>query len=1400
MGRLRTLTVLLTLSAWGAPTDGASPDDGTAPPAASTTRPDPPASPSKYVEAGVFLFEQKQDYNLAAQYFKAAQDYRDQLTPAEQAKVDAYIARLPQAQPAAAPVLDPGPAPVVQPVDPAVTTADTTAADPAASAPAVEPIVRAQPAKGDKQAARWLLQQAREMLSQGRFDEAEQKVSEARSMQVRWGLFDDTPDRVTAAIAKARPAATATAGTDPRNHDRPEAKNRLREARAALSAGQLDQAEAIALEVSSWGLRYGMFEDNPEKVVEAVRVVRRRDAVRQSGVEGAVQDLYAVAVQEARQALTAGQLDVAEQKARKALDMNVAPPLNADRAEAVLNDIAATRAGQAAPAQALATVAPAPVDATVQPVQAEALPAGEPTTLALEPAGTEAPAPVADGLEVMPVPAAEATTELPPADVPQAVPTTEMPAAEPAVVAEAPVGEPAAVDTGAPVSPGEGLLIQARALLTSGNYSAARQVAEQAKAGGFGVETQADELLNQIALSAQGSSVKLYEAALDALRKGDHDRARALLTEVAASDNPDDGLAQKVQDLLARLPGEQAGKATLEAVDDVETVKAQKLNVEVGTKVAEARRMLETDPEKAIGLLEETLKAVKASDVNATAQRTMVRRVEVAIELAKKEKSSFDEKMKDVKYRAEIEQKRLRILEADKAKKAQLTELMTKATEAEAQGDYAKAEQFARMAAEVDPNNVAAVALSTKARWQRRYERDVEIRTDMDESTVQAFQAVDAAGIVPTDVQERSISYPKSFADLTRSRRELASRLGPKKDQKVLATESKLRESITINMEAEQSLQGTVDFLQNYTGLNIVLDPSALAEEGLTPNTPISQLKVKDVSIKQALDLILKPLNLTYVIRENVVLITSPQASRSQTFPVAYPVADLIISPHRRGHNANGIPGSNGAPGAPGQSLDGSLNQVPFPGENQAGLGLAPAQAPTGTGSGQLTTQGSIPQVSDSDFEPLVQLIKASVAPGTWQDGPESAYNMGGFGLGGGAGGGADGGLGTGTEQAIGSITPFFLNISLIVRHTSEVHDEIVDLLRQLRRLQDLQISVEVRFITVSDSFFEEIGVDFDFAIQSDVVGKKSSFAIPNPAAVPTAPGGTGTAAVAPYLINPARDHAYGARQPLVVGTNAPTNDVNSPQFNPNLMIPFVQDSISAITPFNALTSNTGATFGLAFLSDLEVYFFMRAVQGDTRSNLVQAPKVTTFNGAPASVFSTTQQNYVQALTPVVGAGAVAFQPSIGSFADGVQLLVTPVVSADRRYVRMTMAPIFQTLQGFDTFTIPAAVGGGGLGGGATSINGQVQLPRFTLNQVNTTVTVPDGGTVLLGGVKRLREERREFGVPILSKTPLINRLFRNIGIGRTTDSLMLMVTPRIIILEEEEERLGIPPVQQETF
>src|ERR1700728_4782393 len=59
--------------------------------------------------------------------------------------------------------------------------------------------------------------------------------------------------------------------------------------------------------------------------------------------------------------------------------------------------------------------------------------------------------------------------------------------------------------------------------------------------------------------------------------------------------------------------------------------------------------------------------------------------------------------------------------------------------------------------------------------------------------------------------------------------------------------------------------------------------------------------------------------------------------------------------------------------------------------------------------------------------------------------------------------------------------------LSLVIRQTQKVHDEIKDLLQQLRRLQDLQVTVECRFITVDDDFFESVGVDFNFNVQDNV-------------------------------------------------------------------------------------------------------------------------------------------------------------------------------------------------------------------------------------------------------------------------------------------------------------------------
>ena len=109
----------------------------------------------------------------------------------------------------------------------------------------------------------------------------------------------------------------------------------------------------------------------------------------------------------------------------------------------------------------------------------------------------------------------------------------------------------------------------------------------------------------------------------------------------------------------------------------------------------------------------------------------MVRRLEVAIEIAKKDKVEFERKMADKQLRAEIELKRLRILEADKAKKAKMKDLMDKAMTAYAEGKYIECEALAKRAMEVDPNELAASMLVFKAKAERRFKtRPAESRCE----------------------------------------------------------------------------------------------------------------------------------------------------------------------------------------------------------------------------------------------------------------------------------------------------------------------------------------------------------------------------------------------------------------------------------------------------------------------------------------------------------------------------------------------------------------------------------------------------------------------------------------------------------------------------------------------
>jgi general secretion pathway protein D len=842
-----------------------------------------------------------------------------------------------------------------------------------------------------------------------------------------------------------------------------------------------------------------------------------------------------------------------------------------------------------------------------------------------------------------------------------------------------------------------------------------------------------------------------------------------------------------------------------------------RFSAEAAARQLEAKRRAERNPAEALELLDILSADLGRQEMPDDAREKIARRIERTKREIEEATGKRRGELALDKRNAEIERDVERRQAAGAAREERLAMLIEEYNDLVDARRFAEAETVAKRAAKLAPDNPVVRQLLAQSRVIRRIETQRSIEGEKQAAFLDAAEDSEKS----SGAFVGPIEYPttKDWADLTKNRSRLRAEGRSRSSPAEAVILKKLSTPVTLSHDKPAPLSVVLDDLAKQAGIPIHLDAAGLEKTGVRSDTPVTLTIDQPISLKSALKLVLEPLALDTIVRDEVLKVTAPELVKGDYFSVTYQVADLVIAVPNFSSDGLGITGAlrdgysrlSGSPTVsvqPGGPQIG-VNGISANGGDASVNPQALAQLRGGLGGGG-PVAGSTPSIpfgpptvggGQADFASLIELIQNTVAPQTWN-----------------------------TVGGQGAIQEFRTNLSIVVSQTQEVHEEIADLLEQLRRLQDLQVTIEVRFISLADTFFERIGVDFDFNIQTNTGEPLNMTAIPT----------QGNGSTSPYSLGivpqpGSRSQTIGldnsgnpgvALAPTPGGFIADPNNPNSllPQRN-FFSIPFRQNSYGSATvpqlPGLPDPATSAANFGFAILSDIEAYFLIQAAQGNTRSNIMQAPKVTLFNGQNAFVSDTRQRPFVTSVVPVVGDFAAAQQPVITVLSEGTAVNVQAVVSSDRRFVRLTLVPFFSSIGKVQEFQFEgtrsskskssdeksgvdgqADVEGAGLGAGLTTglrserqqevlSNGTtIQLPEFLFTTVTTTVSVPDGGTVLLGGIKRQREGRNEFGVPILSKVPYINRLFKNVGLGRTTDSLMLMVTPRIIIQEEEEQRL----------
>jgi type II secretion system protein D len=178
----------------------------------------------------------------------------------------------------------------------------------------------------------------------------------------------------------------------------------------------------------------------------------------------------------------------------------------------------------------------------------------------------------------------------------------------------------------------------------------------------------------------------------------------------------------------------------------------------------------------------------------------------------------------------------------------------------------------------------------------------------------------------------------------------------------------------------------------------------------------------------------------------------------------------------------------------------------------------------------------------------------------------------------------------------------------------------------------------------------------------------------------------------------------------------------------------------------------------------------IRALQSQGRLQVLSNPSIMAANNSPARI-QVGETIQVPTSTSITSAGSV--YSTVENEEIGVILSVTPSINPDG-FVRMTINPEISNLSNR-----------------TTQISEDFSSPIITRRTADTTVTVHDGQTIVLGGLISDRFERRMRKVPVLGDIPLVGKLFQAETEETAKTELLIVLTPHVIASPAEFARVG---------
>lgn len=164
------------------------------------------------------------------------------------------------------------------------------------------------------------------------------------------------------------------------------------------------------------------------------------------------------------------------------------------------------------------------------------------------------------------------------------------------------------------------------------------------------------------------------------------------------------------------------------------------------------------------------------------------------------------------------------------------------------------------------------------------------------------------------------------------------------------------------------------------------------------------------------------------------------------------------------------------------------------------------------------------------------------------------------------------------------------------------------------------------------------------------------------------------------------------------------------------------------------------------------------------KTKILSSPTIMALNNQEAKILVGTKEAYITSTTSQGGTGTQVTAQEVNFVDVGIKLYVTPTINKDGLVI-MKIKPEVSSSKLTDL----------------TSEGKITQVPIVTTSEAETTVSVRDGATIVIAGLKKDKKEREVKKIPLLGDIPLIGLAFRSLSSTLTKTELVIFLSPHII-------------------